>query len=150
MQLKHFLKSHSLFRNLSVSDCDALAHAFEIREYAAGDGIVREGKPGKELYLLIEGEVRVTQYNLVTGELEERKALRPGELFGLLSLIDHLPTAAGCVATTPVKVGVLGRTGYNLLAQSAAPIALSFQFAVAKQLAADLRHQDESLRRMLV
>jgi hypothetical protein len=48
-----------------------------------------------------------------------------------------------------VKVGVLQRSGYNLLAQSAAPIALGFQLALARQLAADLRHRDETLRSLL-
>lgn len=149
MQLKHFLRSHSLFKGLAESDFDSLAHAFEIRDYASGETIIREGKLGKELFLVVDGQVQVSQYNLLTGALEIRKLLQPGELFGLLSLIDNLPTAASCIAEGPVKVGVLNRTGYQMLALSIAPIALSFQLAVAKQLASDLRHQDETLRSML-
>jgi CRP-like cAMP-binding protein len=149
MLLKNFLKSHSVFHHLPDRDLDALAHAFMIREYGDGQTIIKEGKSGKELYLLVEGQVKVAHYHPLKGSLEDLKLLHPGELFGLLSLVDHLPSAASCIAVGPVKVGVLPRTGYNLLAQSAAPIALGFQLAVAHQLAADLRHRDETLRSML-
>lgn len=149
MLLKNFLKSQSVFHNLSDRDLDALAHAFMIRDYADGQSIIQEGKSGKELYLLVDGQVKVAHYNPLNGSLEQLKLLNPGELFGVLSLVDHLPSAASCVALGAVKVGVLQRTGYNLLAQSAAPIALGFQLALARQLAVDLRHRDEMLRSML-
>jgi CRP-like cAMP-binding protein len=149
MLLKNFLKSQSVFHNLSDQELDALAHAFMIREYADDQAIIQEGKSGKELYLLVEGQVKVAHYDPLSGSLEGLKLLQPGELFGVLSLVDHLPSAASCIAVGSVKVGVLQRSGYNLLAQSAAPIALGFQLALARQLAADLRHRDETLRSLL-
>lgn len=149
MILKNFIKSHSVFQGLSDRDLDALAHAFMIKEYADGQGIIQEGKSGKELYLLVEGRVKVAHYNPVDGALEELKQLSPGEIFGLLSLVDRLPSAASCIAVGPVKVGVLQRSGYDMLARSASPIALGFQLAVARQLASDLRHRDDMLRGLL-
>ena len=146
MLLRNFLKSQSVFKGLSDHDCDALAHAFEMREYPDGHPIIKEGQTGKELYLLVEGHVKVARYNSVTGLLEEINLVQPGELFGLISLVDHLPTSASCISTTPVKIGVLQRSGYDLLAHASVPIALEFQLATAKQLASILRHQEETLR----
>lgn len=146
MLLKNFLKSQSVFEGLSDHDYDALAHAFEIREYPDGHTIIKEGKSGKELYLLVEGQVKVARYNAVTGLLEEINLVQPGELFGLISLVDHLPISASCISAGPVKIGVLQHSGYDLLAHSFAPIALEFQLAMAKQLASVLRHQEETLR----
>lgn len=146
MLLKNFLKSQPLFTGLSDRDLDALAHAIEIREYPDGHAIIQEGRSGKELYLLVEGQVKVAQYNAETGQLEQINLVHPGELFGLLSLIDHLPTSASCISAGPVKIGVLQRNAYNLLAQASAPIAHGFQLAIAKQLASLLRHQESILR----
>jgi CRP/FNR family transcriptional regulator, cyclic AMP receptor protein len=145
MLLKNFLKSQSIFTGLSDRDFDAMAHAIEIREYPDGRAIIQEGRPGKELYLLVEGQVSVAQYHAKTGLLEQINLLQPGALFGLLSLVDHLPTSASCFSAGPVKIGVLQPSVYNLLAQSSAPIALGFQLAMAKQLASLLRHQEEIL-----
>lgn len=146
MLLKSFLKCHSLFKHLAEHDLDALAHAIYIEEFPAEHVLVQEGKLGKELYILVEGEIKVTHYNPLSGELEELKIIMPGEMFGLLSLVDHLPAAATCVAHGPVKVGILPHTGYNFLSKSVAPIALGFQLAVAGQLASDLRHRNQTLR----
>jgi len=149
MLLKSFLKCQSNFKHLTEPDLDALAHAFCIEDHPAGYLLVQEGKPGKNLYILVEGEVKVMRYNPLTGESEELKMIKPGEMFGLLSLTDHQPAVASCVAHGPVKVGVLPRTGYTFLSKSAAPIALGFQLAVAEQLASDIRHRNQTLRGLL-
>lgn len=142
MLLKNFLKSQPIFVGLSDRDLDALAHAIEIREHPSQHTIIQEGRSGKELYLLIEGEVSVDKYNSKNGQLERINVLQPGELFGLLSLIDRLATSASCTSIGPVKVGVLQHNAFNLLAQASAPIAHGFQIATAKQLSSLLRHQE--------
>lgn len=146
MLLKNFLKCQPIFRSLCDRDLDALARAIEVREHPDKHTIIQEGLSGKELYLLIEGQVSVVKYNLKNGQLERINLVQPGELFGLLSLIDHLTTSASCISYGPVKIGVLQRNAYNLLAQASAPIAHGFQIATAKQLASVLRHQEKALR----
>lgn len=146
MLLKSFLKRHSMFTHLSEQDLDALSRAIYVQAFPDGHVLVQEGKQGKDLYILVEGEVMVRHYDPLSGALEELKTLEPGEMFGLLSLVDHLPAAATCVAQGPVKVGILPRASYNLLSTSAAPIALNFQLAVARQLASDIHHRNETLR----
>lgn len=149
MLLKSFLKQHTNFKHLTEPDLNTLAQAIYVEERPDGYLLVQEGKFGKDLHVLIEGEVKVMRYNPITGESEELKSIRPGEMFGLLSLADHLPAVASCVAHGPIKVGILPRTGYNFLTKSAAPIALGFQLAVAEQLASDIRHRNNTLRGLL-
>lgn len=149
MLLKSFLKCQSNFKHLPEPDLEALARAFYVEDRPSEHLLVQEGKLGKDLYILVEGEVKVTRYNPITGESEELKTIKPGEMFGLLSLADHLPAVASCVAHGPVKVGILPRTGYNLLSKSAAPIALGFQLAMAEQLASDIRSRNDTLRGLL-
>lgn len=150
MLLKNFLKSQSVFSSLAEEqDMEALSRAIYVQEFPDASIIVREGKQGKELYLLIEGKVKVTHYDLLSGTPCVLKELKVGELFGVLSLMDHLPSAASCVAVGTVKVGILPRVAYNLLAKSSAPIALNFQLAVARQIANDIRHRNDTLRGLI-
>jgi len=149
MLLKSFLKLHTHFKHLTEPDLNTLAQAIYVEEKPADALLVQEGRLGKDLYILVEGEVKVMRYNPLTGESEELKTIQPGEMFGLLSLADHLPAVASCVAHGPIKVGILPRTGYNFLTKSAAPIALGFQLAVAEQLASDIRHRNNTLRGLL-
>lgn len=149
MLLKSFLKRHTHFKHLTEPDLNTLAQAIYVEEKPTETLLVQEGKLGKDLYILVEGEVKVLRYNPLTGESEELKTIQPGEMFGLLSLADHLPAVASCVAHGPIKVGILPRTGYNFLSKSAAPIALGFQLAVAEQLASDIRHRNNTLRGLL-
>jgi len=76
MLLKNFLKCQPIFRGLSDRDLDALAHAIEVREHPDKHTIIQEGRSGKELYLLIEGQVSVVKYNLKNGH-KETGFLRP-------------------------------------------------------------------------
>jgi len=150
MLLKNFLKSQSVFSNLAdEQDLDALSRAIYVQEFPDASIIVKEGKQGKELYLLIEGKVKVTHYDPLSGTPCVLKELKVGELFSVLSLMDHLPSAASCVAVGTVKVGILPRAAYNLLAKSSAPIALNFQLAVARQIANDIRHRNDTLRGLI-
>jgi CRP-like cAMP-binding protein len=149
MLLKSFLKRQSNFKHLTEPDLEALARAFYVEDRPSDSLLLQEGKLGKDLFILVEGEVKVMRYNPITGESEELKTIKPGEMFGLLSLADRLPAVASCVAHGPVKVGIMPRTGYNLLSKSAAPIALGFQLAMAEQLASDIRSRNDTLRGLL-
>ncbi len=149
MFLKSFLRFQSNFKHLTASDLDALAQAFYVEERPSGHLLIQEGKLGKELYILVEGTVVIVRYNFLNGESEELKTMKPGEMFGLLSLADRQPAVASCVAQGPVKVGILPRTSYNVLTKSAAPIALGFQMAIAEQLASDIQDRNNTLRGLL-
>ena len=145
MSFATFLKTQSIFEGLSERDYDALAQSFQEREYGEGEEIIHEGDKGKELFLLTEGRVRVTRINNASGRQETINYIQAGEVFGILSLLDSLPAIASCYASGPVKVGVLQRNVYELLAKNSAPIALGFRTALARQLALVLLHQRKIL-----
>lgn len=150
MLFRNFLKNLPSFQAFSGKDIDALSKAMYVREYPQGHIFIQQGRRGKELFLLVEGKVKVFHYDDLTGASEDIKILQPGEIFGLLSLIDNLPAAASCIALETVKVASLMRSTYNLLFQSAAPIAFHFQYLLAQQLAKDLHDRNESLRKLLI
>jgi CRP-like cAMP-binding protein len=149
MFFRNFLKTLPAFSHFSDGDFEALSKAMHVEQYPDGHAFIRQGEQGREMFLLVEGEVVVSRYDDLTGAGQELKDLRAGELFGLLSLVDNLPAAATCTARGAVKVASLPRTAYNLLFQFAAPIAYHFQYLIAEQLARDLYDRNQSLRRLL-
>lgn len=148
MLLKNFIKNLPVFKELSAGEVENLARAMRVEEYPDGHVFVYQNKQGKELFLLIEGEVRVCHYD-DSGRSYDLKRLESGELFGLLSLSDNRPATASCVAAGRVKAASLPYTAYHLLFQSSAPIGYHFLFAVARQLARDLRDRADALRALL-
>src|SRR5919206_2507070 len=78
----------------------AVARITDVIEVPAGTILARQGQPGNEFYLIVDGSARV--------EVSPRKRARlgPGAFFGEMSLLDGgersaSPTAlAGCCTTT--------------------------------------------------
>jgi CRP/FNR family cyclic AMP-dependent transcriptional regulator len=149
MLFRHFLKSLHAFNHFSSDDLDAMDKAMFVRQYPDGHVFVQQGMQGQELFMLVEGRVRVSREDDLTGISQDREILRTGELFNLLSLVDNLPATASYTADGSVQVASLPRSAYNLLASAAAPIAHHFQYLVAQQLARELCDRTVSLRRLL-
>jgi CRP/FNR family transcriptional regulator, cyclic AMP receptor protein len=77
---------------------------------AAGQAVFREGETGSELYLILEGSVRV----MGDVELEPRRRIQPGfcdlsagALFGELALFDQEPRSATVVAVADTELVVI-------------------------------------------
>ena len=63
-----------------------------------GGALTREGKQGREFYLIVEGEADVQHEGATIA------TLGAGGFFGEMSLIDGLPRSADVVATSPMEL----------------------------------------------
>jgi CRP-like cAMP-binding protein len=137
MELDELLARNPYTGALSLEDRTALATALVVRTYPDGYVFIKEGRRGDALFLLLEGEVLVTRERAGAQPL---KRLQPGELFGLIALIDNDLRSATCVAAGAVRVATLTRAAFSLLFNAHAPIADSLQRVLAAQLAHDFRN----------
>lgn len=82
-----------IFHELAPDDLLRLLEASEKCTFAAGDVILREGSSGAYLYVIIEGEVKVTKQvdNPNGGSPLPRQlaTLEAGDSFGEMSLVDQ-------------------------------------------------------------
>lgn len=128
---------------LTPADLDALAAALAVEEYPDGHTFIRQGERGTTIYLVLSGEV------VVTDDRGNRRAeinrLGPGALFGLLALIDDEPRSASCSAAGPVRAASLPLASFALLFNAHAPIAYAIQAALAGQLTRDFRQLAERI-----
>lgn len=98
--------------------------------HAEGTVIAREGERGVGLFLILEGQCRVT----IGGKTKAK--LGPGDFFGEVALLDGGPRTATVTATTPVRlIGITGWVFRGLLLEHPS-IALKTLEAVAGRLRA--------------
>lgn len=116
-----------------------LAKIGEVRHFRAGEVVFREGDPGREMFIVLSGSVRV-QRRSRQGPVTIA-TLGPGSFFGEMSLLEKLARSATVVAEEPLALIAIGE-GQFLAALSAEP-----QLAVRmmKVLSSRIRRLEEAL-----
>ena len=95
-QYEEIVASVPLFSSLAPDLLQPILASGIERTYAAGEIIVREGDPGDELYVILQGTVRVERAGRVL------KTFGQGEFFGEVAVLDGRPRSADVVAETDV------------------------------------------------
>ena len=100
-----------------------------------------EGEEGDAAYFIASGEVRVVRGGYLLARLQ------PGEVFGMVALIDGGPRSASCVTQGPTRLFRLARTDFEYLFSSANRFAFQLVEGMARQLVRNLRAADLLLAR---
>ncbi len=90
-------------KGLSSKELRLLATFSNEEFFEAGRSIFQEGQKGDRLYIILEGEVRISKYIPGVGE-EALAILEKGDFFGEMALIDNAPRSADAKAHTDVTV----------------------------------------------
>ncbi len=101
--LEDLIKSVEIFDGLETRDINKVLKVATGKTYVTGQEIFREGDKGDCFYLIIDGKVRINK-QLADGRIEEVAALKTGDYFGEMSLLDGEPRSAGVVATEESKL----------------------------------------------
>jgi CRP-like cAMP-binding protein len=88
-----------LFAALTEGDIAWLAGAGTLRQFAAGEALIRRGESLDALLILLDGEARVETANAAIR--------RAGECLGEVSLVDTRPASADVIALAPVRALVV-------------------------------------------
>lgn len=97
------LGNAELFRLLKPAELASLQTAAPDRTFSAGQEIFREGDSGDGLYVVRSGLVEISgQLNATRRQVFSR--LGPGQIFGEMAVIEHLPRSACATAVQPTTV----------------------------------------------
>lgn len=144
MNFIEFLNQVPSFSDFSQDEIHLLSQSMSPRDFHEGHVFVKEGKTSDGLYLIIDGEVVVTREREDHG-IDILERLFSGEVFGLVSLIDHGVRSATCTAATDVTAAFLPRPAFQMLYQTHSNMGYHFQHMIARQLTHDVRVYTDAL-----
>jgi len=96
-----------LFSAFNKKELGLIARASDEISVPAGKELVKEGSPGHEFFLILEGECSVRR------EVRHIATLKDGDYFGELALLDRAPRNATVVSETEASLLVLGQREFN-------------------------------------
>lgn len=102
------LRGVSLLADFDDEEIGQLAQAMVRRELRAGSCAVRQGDSGKSLFLVAEGVLDVV-HRREDGTRMTLARMRPGDMFGEMSLLTEQPRSADVVARIDAVVFELGK-----------------------------------------
>lgn len=133
-----------LFAVLPKRDLRAWAKRTMVESYREGTTIVAEGSSDSDLYVILDGRVKVVTSNRLTEHLVV------GEIFGEISLLDPGPRLASVIAAAPTRCLVLpGREFRNAMAQDPKLTARVLE-ATGARLRALTRSFGDALRSLIL
>jgi HEAT repeat protein len=133
------LKQIPLFANLSLDQLEAVHQLTREATYLPGEVIVREGDPGGELYLLLEGSVRIWKDH-GTPQATALNTIQAGSYVGEMAILDDEPRSASVVAIESVRLLRLDGRSLKELVHQMPEIAFEiFRVLTARVRAAEKR-----------
>ena len=118
-----------LFKGLDKKHLKRVAQLATRLDLPAERELTREGQPGHEFLVVLEGEVEVRVGDKVVA------TRGPGDFLGEIALLEHRPRTATVVTKTPVVVEVIGRREFATLLDDEPEVAAQLKSAMAERLA---------------
>ena len=127
------LKRAPLFANCSKRELDAIGGIADEIDLKEGKELTREGKPGREFFVLVEGTADVVKKGRKVNTLEAM------DFFGEIALIHESPRTATVKATSPVRALVITERNFKRLLKEQPDIQRKVLEALAERMAPSTR-----------
>jgi predicted Ser/Thr protein kinase len=121
------------FKTLRPRLVDQVFAGARERRYEANETIIRQGRQGDSLFVVIEGEAQVL-LRAPGGTTRPIGTLGRGSVAGEMSLITQEPATADVVATTDVRVLALSAADFDVLAAKNPELTIVLTNVVADRL----------------
>jgi CRP-like cAMP-binding protein len=148
MPVTELLRKVAIFQDLDDGELARVAEVCREQTFAGGEVIFREGEAGNRLYLIVEGEVRISREVPGSGE-EALAVLKPGALFGEMAVFDRSERSTDAIAQGALRCITIARSDFELLLDFNRDIAYKVLWAVVRLLSRRLRSTNDSLRSFL-
>ncbi len=108
------LRKVPLFSHLTLDQLETISQLMHPAEYLAGEVMMRQGDPGEELYVLLEGEAKAYQ-NYGTDSETYLSTMRPVSYIGEIAILDQAARSATVVVTEDARLLTLGAQPFREL-----------------------------------
>ena len=118
-----------LFARCSRAELKEIALLADEIDLHEGKEMTREGAPGREFFVLLEGTADVKKNR------RRVNRLGPGDFFGEIALVSREPRTATVIATSPVRALVITDRSFRRLLDDAPRVQTKVMEAMAERLA---------------
>jgi len=118
-----------LFSHLSRKQLAQVAKVADEIDLREGKEMTREGAPGREFFVILEGSADVRKGG------RKINSLQPGDFFGEIALVTSVPRTATVAATSPVRALVVTDRSFRHLLEESPDIKTRVMQAMAARLA---------------
>jgi CRP/FNR family cyclic AMP-dependent transcriptional regulator len=123
------LRGVALFSTCSNRELARIASLADEVDVPAGKVLTREGEPGREFFVVVDGRARAT-----LGSRTRVDPLGPGSSFGEMSLLDQGPRSATVEAETDMRLLVLDSRSFSALISEVPSVARKVLRVMAERL----------------
>ena len=142
------LKNAPIFSDLDDDELQRVAEICHEQQFKFGQHVFKEGEPGNRLYLISQGEVRISRQVPGSGE-EALAVLKPGAVFGEMSVFDRSERSTDAIANTDCTLITITRNDFEMLLDFERDLAYKVLWRVVRLLSERLRVTNENLRSFL-
>ncbi|HEY8236676.1 MAG TPA: cyclic nucleotide-binding domain-containing protein [Gaiellaceae bacterium] len=118
-----------LFARCSRAELKEIALLADEIDLHEGKEMTREGAPGREFFVLLDGTADVKKNR------RRVNTLGPGDFFGEIALVSREPRTATVIATSPVRALVITDRSFRRLLDDAPQVQTKVMEAMAERLA---------------
>ncbi len=127
------LKRVPLFSDLSDLDRETLIEDFRLRRYAKNEIIFRQGDESRELYVVLQGKVRIFRISPAGGETSI-DIFSSHDIIGELAAIDNQPRSATAKAISDVELLAISHERFLYHLRTMPDLALSLARLLSQKL----------------
>lgn len=123
------LKHAPLFAHCSKRELEAIGAIADEIDLKEGRELTREGAPGREFFVLVEGTADVLRGD------RKVNSLQAGDFFGEIALVHRTPRTATVKATSPIRALVVTERNFRTLLERSPEIQRKVLQALAERVA---------------
>ena len=125
-----------LFAHLSRQELEFIASRADEVEAKAGKRLTTQGSPGDSFYILLDGEADVA----VDGQ--PRPALKTGDFFGEISMLDRGLASATVTTKTDARLFVMSHAQFRDAIKASDALLVKVLAAMGERLRADMQARE--------
>ena len=142
------LKNARIFADLEDDELERIAEICKEQQFKSAKTLFNEGDPGNRLYIIAEGEVRISRNVPGSGE-EALSVLKSGACFGEMAVFDRSERSTDAIANTDCTLVTITRSDFEMLLDFDRDLAFKVLWSVVRLLSERLRITNDNLRSFL-
>jgi CRP/FNR family cyclic AMP-dependent transcriptional regulator len=147
-EVTELLKKVAIFKDLDDDELALVADVCKEEKFVSGEYIFHEGEHGNRLYLIVEGDVRISRDMPGSGE-EALAILKPGAVFGEMAVFDRTERSTHAISNGGTSALTISRADFEIMLEFNRELAYKVLWACVRLLSTRLRSTNDSLRSFL-